>query len=99
MTPVTDMVHNNLASLPDSGEVIQKLLELQKKPSQKERSCKHKRAVKYVWNDQGKVVFVHSKTKKLRVKVRVKKHKVFKQRVKTTKTFKKHLYPSRKTKC
>ena len=93
------MTPNNLASLPDSGEVIQKLLELQKKPSQKERSCKHERAVKYVWNDQGKVVFVHSKTKKLRVKVRVKKHKVFKQRVKTTKTFKKNLYPSRKTKC
>lgn len=93
------MAPNNLASLPDSGEVIQELLKLQKKPSQKERSSKHKRAVKYVWNDQGKVVFVHNTTKKLRVKVRVKKQKLLKQRVKTTKTFKKNLYPLRKTKC
>ena len=93
------MAPNNLASLPDSGEVIQKLLELQKRSSQKEISFKQKRSVKYVLNDQGKVVFVHNTTKKLRVKVRVTKKKAFNRRVKTTKTFKKSLYPSRKTKC
>ena len=55
--------------------------------------------MKYVLNDQGKVVFVHNTTRKLRVKVRVTKKKAFNRRVKTTKTFKKSLYPSRKTKC
>ena len=98
MTPVTDMVHNNLASLPDSEEVILKLLELQKKSAQKARSFNRK-TVKYIRNDKGKVVFVHSTTKKFRVKVRVKRHKTFQQRVKTTKTYKRNLYPKRKTKC
>lgn len=98
MTPVTDMVHNNLASLPDSEEVILKLLELQKKSAQKARSFNRK-AVKYIRNEKGKVVFVHSTTKKFRVKVRVKRHKTFQQRVKTTKTYKRNLYPKRKTKC
>ena len=88
------MAPNNLASLPDSGEVIQKLLELQKRSSQKEISYIQKRSVKYILNDQRKVVFVHNTTKKLRVKVRVTKKKGSNRRVKTSKTFKKSLYPS-----
>ena len=93
------MAPNNLASLPDSGEVIQKLLELQKESPQKEISYKQKLSVKYVLSDQGKVVFVHNTIKKLRVKVRVTKKKGSNRSVKASKTFKKSLYPSRKTKC
>ena len=98
LTPVTDMVPNNLASLPDSGEVIQKLLELKKNPAQKERSYSN-RSVKYVRNDKGLIVFVHRTTKKLKVKVRIKRQKTFPQRVKSNKTYKRKLYPKRKTKC
>ena len=92
------MVPNNLASLPDSGEVIQKLLELKKNPAQKQRSYNN-RSVKYIRNDKGNVVFVHSTTKKLKVKVRIKRENTFPHRVKTTKTYKRKLYPKRKTKC
>ena len=94
------MVPNNLASLPDSGEVIQKLLELKKNPAQKQKERSYNnRSVKYIRNDKGNVVFVHSTTKKLKVKVRIQRQKTFPQRVETTKTYKRKLYPQRKTKC
>ena len=92
------MVPNNLASLPDSGEVIQKLLELKKNPAQKERLYSN-RSVKYVRNDKGDVVFIHRTTKKLKVKVKIKRQKTFPQKVESNKTYKRKLYPKRKAKC
>ena len=97
MCAVTDMAHNNLASLPDSGEVIKRLLVLQKQPVN--NGTPKKRSVKYVLNDKGRVVFVHNTTKKLRVKVRVKRQKTSRQILKKTKTFRRNLYPRRKIKC
>ena len=98
MTPISDMVSNNMASLPDSLQVIRKLVELQKKPVHKENAQNGKN-VKYVLSDGGKVVFVHSATKKIRVKIRVKRKTNTRQWVKKTKTYKKKLFPKKKLKC
>lgn len=78
--------------------MIQKLLELKKNPAQKERLYSN-RSVKYVRNDKGDVVFIHRTTKKLKVKVKIKRQKTFPQKVESNKTYKRKLYPKRKTKC
>jgi len=65
---------NNKVSLPDSDEVIKILLGLQ---TQKKEAVETETDVKYIPNDEGRIILVHKQEnkKKFRIKVAVQSRK------------------------
>ena len=92
------MDHNLPSSLPDREEVIKKLLEISRKNSNKECVWKNQQ-IKYIKNGADKLVIIHKGTKKFTSKVNInKKASSNHHKHRSSKTFRKFIYPTKKCK-